>query len=66
MSPNEVIKGLAKPFVICRQTPSSMAKMKNMAMRGLRKSLKALSPRASANDFWAASFLIGIRGMVNE
>ena len=43
----DVRNGFAKPFVICSDTPSSIEKMKNMAMRRSRKSVKARSPSAS-------------------
>ena len=42
---NEVIKPLAKPLVICNDTPSNIEKMKKSAICLLLKSLKASRPR---------------------
>ena len=46
-----VINGLAKPLVICKDTPSSIEKMKNTAILRFLKSRNALSPNASTSDF---------------
>ena len=43
---NDVINGLAYPFVICRLTPRSMEKMKNIAIFFFLNSRKESRPRA--------------------
>ncbi|OPZ15225.1 MAG: hypothetical protein BWZ06_00371 [Bacteroidetes bacterium ADurb.BinA261] len=49
----EAIKGLAKPFVICSETPNSIENMKNIAICFLRNNLKAFNPNASPSDFFS-------------
>ena len=48
-----VMKGLAKPLVICNETPKSIEKMKKMAIFFSLKSEKALKPRVSTSDFFS-------------
>ena len=64
MSRNEVMKGLANPFVICSETPNSIEKMKNSAIFFCLKSVKARSPRASTRDLRSAERLTGHDGSV--
>ena len=64
MSLKLVMKGLAYPLVICRLTPSSIEKMKNMAILCCLKSLKASSPNASTTDFDSPRGLTGHAGSV--
>ncbi len=58
------MNGLAKPLVICNDTPSSIEKMKNIAMRLSLKSVKALNPRASIIPFLFAEASTGHAGSV--
>ena len=45
-----VMKGLAKPLVIWRDTPSSIEKMKKMAISFFLNNVKALRPKMSTKD----------------
>ena len=47
MSLKLAMNGLAYPFVICKETPSSIEKMKNTAIFLSLNKLKAFSPSAS-------------------
>lgn len=64
MSRKLVMKGFAKPLVICSETPSSIEKMKNRAIFFCLKSVKARSPRASTRLLRSAERLTGHDGRV--
>lgn len=64
MSLKEVIKGLAKPLVICRLTPRSIEKQKKMAIFFCLSRAKARSPSASATDFFSPLLTTGQWGSV--
>ena len=51
MLPKLLIKGLAKPLVICNDTPSNMEKRKKRAILRCLNRLKAFSPNASERLF---------------
>ena len=58
------IYGVAKPLVICNDTPRSIEKMKNIAICLLLKSLKASRPRRCARLFFSSLLLRGHSGSV--
>ena len=60
-----VMKGLANPLVIWRDTPSNMEKTKNIAILLFLNSRKARRPNASTSDFFSpASRFTGQSGKV--
>ena len=64
MSRKLVMNGLAKPLVICSETPSSIEKTKKSAMRLCLNSVKARSPSASTRLFLFPARLTGHPGSV--
>ena len=63
--PKSARKGLAKPLVICRATPSSIEKMKKMAIFLCLKRVKARRPMASTRDFFSDERFTGHSGRVS-
>src|SRR3712207_7956327 len=55
---NEVIKGLAKPLVICKLTPSNIENIKKIAIFFCRNNVNALSPKASTKLVDLASLFV--------
>ena len=64
MAPKLKMNGLAKLLVICRLTPSSMEKIKNIAMRLSLNKVKAFRPNASTKLLRSAVSLVGHLGSV--
>jgi hypothetical protein len=60
------IYGVAKPFVICNDTPRSIEKMKNIAMVLDLKSTKPSRPRRCARLFFSVLGLNGHWGSVKQ
>ena len=61
-----LMKGFAKPLVICNDTPSNIEKMKKIAIFFCLNSANAFKPRASTNDFFSLSAVaVGHEGRVN-
>ena len=58
------MKGLAKPLVICKLTPSNIEKMKNAAIFFCLKSVKARKPNASTKLFFSPPCDTGHAGNV--
>ena len=65
-APKLCMNGLAKPFVIWSYTPSSIEKIKNIAMRLSLKSVKARNPSTSTIErLFPSPFVTGQSGSVN-
>ena len=58
------MKGFAKPFVICNDTPSNIEKMKKIAIFFCLNSANAFKPRASTSDFFSPPAAVGHEGSV--
>ena len=61
-----VMKGLAYPLVICRETPKSMENMKKIAIFLSLKRLKAFNPNISYRLCFSLDLFIGQLGSVKE
>ena len=66
LAPKLEMKGLAKPLVICRETPNNIEKMKKMAIFFSLKRENAFKPKASAIDLCSLFLTTGQSGKVKE